>query len=98
MKKCQYIFHDQLKNIEASTYRPLSFRQGISGLSGGQVYAAYLLQANRDIRTIQKQLGHSGRKTRMIYCHCVPVRTVKESKEPARFLIKKAAAGRRNGQ
>ena len=48
-------------------------------------FATHLLQANYDIRTIQTLLGHADVRTTMIYTHCVPSRTLKETKSPLDF-------------
>jgi integron integrase len=48
-------------------------------------YASHLLQANFDIRTIQKLLGHSDVRTTMIYTHTLPSTTVKEARSPLDF-------------
>ena len=48
-------------------------------------FASHLLQANYDIRTIQKLLGHSDVRTTMIYTHTVKSRTIKETKSPLDF-------------
>jgi len=43
------------------------------------------LQANYDIRTIQTLLGHADVRTTMIYTHCVPSKTIKETKSQLDF-------------
>ena len=45
-------------------------------------FASHLLQANYDICTIQKLLGHSDVKTTMIYTQTVPSKTLKDAKSP----------------
>jgi len=48
-------------------------------------FASHLLQANYDIRTIQKLLGHSDVRTTMIYTHTIKSQTTKEAKSPLDF-------------
>jgi integrase len=58
-------------------------RQGSAFYS--QTAGKNLLQANYDTRTIQTLLGHSDVRTTMIYTHCRPSKTIKESKSPLDF-------------
>ncbi len=48
-------------------------------------FASHLLQANYDIRTIQKLLGHSDVRTTKIYTHTIKNQTIKEGKSPLDF-------------
>lgn len=48
-------------------------------------FASHLLQANYDIRTIQKMLGHTDVRTTMIYTNTVRSRTLQEQKSPLDF-------------
>jgi integron integrase len=48
-------------------------------------FASHLLQANYDIATIQKLLGHSDVRTTMIYTQTVASTTLKEAKSPLDF-------------
>ncbi len=56
-------------------------------------FASHLLQANYDIRTIQKLLGHSDVRTTMVYTQTVPSRTVKEAKSPLDIVGGDVAVG-----
>ncbi len=48
-------------------------------------FASHLLQANYDIRTIQKMLGHTDVRTTMIYTNTVRSRTLQDQKSPLDF-------------
>ncbi len=45
-------------------------------------FASHLLQANYDIRTIQKLLGHRNVRTTMIYTHTIKSKILKEARSP----------------
>ncbi len=50
-------------------------------------FATHLLQANYDIKTIQRLLGHSDVRTTMIYLHAMKSKAEKEVKSPLDFSI-----------
>jgi integron integrase len=54
----------------------------VSAHSFRHSFASHLLQANYDISTIQKLLGHSDVRTTMIYTQTVPSTTLKEARSP----------------
>jgi len=50
-------------------------------------FAGHLLQANYDIRTIQKLLDYSDVRTTMIYTHTIKSLTIKEAKMEIPILL-----------
>ncbi|MDY0331772.1 MAG: tyrosine-type recombinase/integrase [Thiomonas sp.] len=50
-------------------------------------FAAHLLQADCDIRTVQTMPAHTGVRTTMMYAHCIPGKTTKEAKNQLNFQV-----------
>ncbi len=80
--------HLSEKDVQPQLYdavRKAKLTKRVTSRTFRHSFAAHLLQANYDIRTIQTLLGHADVRTTMIYTHCVPSKTVKELKSPLDF-------------
>ena len=81
-------YHMQNKEVHRALKRAVArcaLTKRVTPHTFRHTFASHLLQANYDIRTIQKLLGHSDVKTTMIYTHTVPSRTKKEIRSPLDF-------------
>jgi len=86
--KEQRRYHLTDKDLQEPLYRAVrkaKLTKRVTSHTFRHSFATHLLQANYDIRTIQTLLGHSDVRTTMIYTHCVPSKTLKETKSPLDF-------------
>jgi len=87
-KKEKRRYHLHEKHVQEALYeavRMAKLTKCVTSHTFRHSFATHLLQVNYDIHTIQTLLGHSDVRTTMIYTHCVPSRTIKDSKSPLDF-------------
>ena len=79
----RYHLHDtQVRKAIRQAVASLQLTKRVTPHTFRHSFASHLLQANYDIVTIQKLMGHSNVQTTMIYTQTVPSVTLKDAKSP----------------